>query len=105
MSKHPISDRAEVAIDFPNKTYMGSFTRHSSFEAGADGEGVMVKLVRGGAEKRAAELHLHYYLFADILAEVAKAIEEGASIDENHRGPVLASAKRLVRSLEAGEPR
>ena len=33
MTRRPIVDRAEVAIDFPDKSYLGSFTRHSAFEA------------------------------------------------------------------------
>ena len=100
MSKHPIADRAEVAIDFPDKAYMGSFTRHSSFEAGTDSEGVLVKLVRGGGEKRVVEMHLHYYLFADILAEVAGSLAKGPPMDEAHRRPLLEAARHLVAALE-----
>jgi hypothetical protein len=36
MSLHPISDKAEVAVDFPDKAYIGSFGRHSQFDAYAD---------------------------------------------------------------------
>ena len=32
MSLHPISDKAEVSVDFPDKAYIGSFTRHSQFD-------------------------------------------------------------------------
>ena len=30
---HPIADKAEIAIDFPEKLYIGEFGRHSSFDA------------------------------------------------------------------------
>lgn len=36
MSLHPIADKAEVSVDFPDKAYMGSFGRHSQFDAYAD---------------------------------------------------------------------
>jgi hypothetical protein len=36
MSLHPISDKAEVFVDFPDKAYIGSFGRHSQFDAYAD---------------------------------------------------------------------
>ena len=29
MSPHPIAYKAEVSVDFPDKAYMGSFSRHS----------------------------------------------------------------------------
>ena len=29
MSLHPIADKAEVSVDFPDKAYLGSFGRHS----------------------------------------------------------------------------
>jgi len=101
MTKRPIADRAEVAIDFPDKCYLGSFTHHSAFEATADVEGVLVRLVRGGTERRQVDLHLHYHLFADILDELAQAIEAGHPVDDSHRQPLLAAARRLVASLES----
>lgn len=101
MTKRPIVDRAEVAIDFPDKSYLGSFTHHSAFEATADAEGVLVRLVRSGTEKRQVDLHLHYHLFADILEELARAISAGHPVDDNHRGPLLAAARNLVASLES----
>ena len=67
---HPISDKAEVAIDFPDKAYMGGFGRDCSFDARADGDGVMIRLVRTSGEKREAEVHLHHFLFAGILDEL-----------------------------------
>jgi hypothetical protein len=100
MSKRPIVDRAEVAIDFPDKSYLGSFTRHSAFEATADQDGVLLRLIRGGTEKRQADLHLHYHLFADVLDEIAAAIERGHPVDEAHRPPLLRAAKRLAEALE-----
>ncbi len=101
MSKQPIVDRAEVAIDFPDKSYLGSFTHHSAFEARADSEGVLIRLLRSGGEKRQVDIHLHYHLFSAVLDELARSIEAGHPVDDAHRRPLLAAAERLVASLQA----
>ena len=64
MSLHPIADKAEVSVDFPDKAYMGSFGRHSQFDAYADVDSVAIKLVRPGEDRREAVVHLHYGLLA-----------------------------------------
>jgi len=63
MSLHPISDKAEVSVDFPDKAYIRSFGRHSQFDAYADDDSVAVRLVRPGEDRREAVMHLHYGLF------------------------------------------
>ena len=65
----PITDKAEVSIDFPDKVYMGSFGKTSGFEVKADPDEVMLKLLRTGEQRREFSLHLHYYLLADIIVE------------------------------------
>jgi hypothetical protein len=65
----------------------------------ADAEGVTLKLSRPGEDRRTAEIHLHFYLCADIVAELARAIVARPPIDEAHRNPMLASAKELARAL------
>ncbi len=94
-----ITDKAEVSIDFPDKAYWGAFGRASAFEAHADDEGVVLKLVRSGGDKREAGLHLHYYLFADILDEIAGSLESRQALDEAHREPLLNAAKKLTHAL------
>jgi hypothetical protein len=49
---HPIIDKAEVAIDFPDKFYSGGFGRDCKFEARADAEEMLIRLVRSEGEKR-----------------------------------------------------
>ncbi|MCX8102646.1 MAG: hypothetical protein RMK81_04305 [Geminicoccaceae bacterium] len=100
MTLKPITDRAEVAIDFPDKAYMGSFGRASAFEAAADAEGVVIRLARSGEEKRKAEIHLHYYLFAGVLADIAAALAARPALDDAHRIPLLEAARALVAALE-----
>ena len=101
-----ITDKAEVSIDFPDKAYMGSFGRDAEFQAGVDDTGVLLKLTRTGDDRRTVEVHLHYYLFADILADLAAAIAKHP-IDKAHRRPLLEASKALQRALakESGKSR
>ena len=101
---HPISDKAEVAIDFPDKAYMGGFGRDCSFDARADADGMMIRLVRTSGEKREAEIHLHHFLFAGILDDLADSLGQREPIDETHRTPLLAAARKLAAALERGTP-
>jgi hypothetical protein len=96
---HPITDKAELALDFPDKTYIGSFARASSFEARIDPEGATIKLAHTSGERRVAELHLHWYLFADILKELAGSIAAGAEIDDAHRRPLEEAAAAFAHAL------
>jgi hypothetical protein len=100
MSLHPISDKAEVSVDFPDKAYIGSFGRHSQFDAYADDDSVAVRLVRPGEDRREAVMHLHYGLLADILVELAKSLASRAQLDEQHRSELNEAAMQLCRSLE-----
>jgi len=96
----PIADKAEVAIDFPDKLYMGDFGRDCALEARADGEGVLIRLVRPGDDKRIAGIHLHHFLFANVLDELARSLAEREPIDKLHREPLLNAARSLMAALE-----
>lgn len=98
----PVTDQAEVSIDFPEKAYMGTFGHTASFAAAALRDGVELKLAHGGNTKRRVDLHLHWYLFADILDEVAASLEgRTALVDEAHRAALAASVQRLAAALAA----
>jgi hypothetical protein len=101
MSLHPIADKAEVSVDFPDKAYIGGFGRHSQFDAHADSDSVAVKLVRPGEDRREAVVHLHYGLLADILVELARSLSSRDPLDEQHRTELSEAAKQLAASLEA----
>ena len=100
MSLHPIADKAEVSVDFPDKAYAGSFGRHSQFDAYADKESAAIKLVRPGEDRREAIVHLHYGLLAEILAELARSLSSRDPLDEEHRTELSEAAKQLAASLE-----
>jgi hypothetical protein len=100
MSLHPIADKAEVSVDFPDKAYIGSFSRHSQFDAHADADNAVIRLVRPGEDRREAVVHLHYGLLADILCELARSLAAHEPLDDQHRAELCEAAKQLAASLE-----
>jgi hypothetical protein len=100
MSLHPIADKAEVSVDFPDKAYLGNFGRHCQFDAYADADNAVIRLVRPGEDRREAVVHLHYGLLAEILCELARSLASRDPLDEQHRSELSEAAKRLALSLE-----
>jgi hypothetical protein len=97
---HPIADKAEVSVDFPDKAYIGSFGRHSQFDAYADLDSVAIRLVRPGEDRREAVVHLHYGLLAEILAELGRSLAARPPLDEPHRAELAEAAQLLAAALE-----
>lgn len=95
----PITDKAEVSIDFPDKFYMGSFGRGSRYDVTADKEGIHLHLDRSHGEKRHVGFHIHYYLLAELLAAGADAV---AAVDglEPHLKARLKEAAAKWQALE-----
>jgi len=100
MPLHPIVDKAEVSVDFPDKAYIGSFGRHSQFDAYADADSVAIKLVRPGEDRREAVMHLHYGLLSEILSELARSLASQDQLDEQHRAELSEATRQLAASLE-----
>ena len=96
-----IPDKAEVALDFPDKVYVGTFGTNCRFEAKTDGTGVVLKLQRHDSEKREVDIHLHHGIFAECLEELARSVASQPPIDANHRAALLAGARHLVDALKA----
>jgi hypothetical protein len=100
-SPHSIQDKAEISIDFPDKFYMGSFSRDSKFEARAEDDGLFIKLTRLGDQRRQVEIHLHHHLLADILSEWAASLENGAPMRVDHRNTLLDSLANIQDAIRA----
>jgi hypothetical protein len=100
MPLHPIIDKGEVSVDFPDKAYIGSFGRHSQFDAYAEADAVAIRLVRPGEDRREAKMHLHYGLLADILSELARSLSSRVPLDEPHRAELSAAVQQLSQALE-----
>lgn len=95
-----ISDRAEVSVDFPDKTYMGAFGRESTFEVKVEEDEVLLRLVRAGDERREIAVHLHYYLLADLLKEIGRGLEGHDYLDEAHQKALADGVAALATALK-----
>src|SRR6516162_8620074 len=83
----PIRDKAEVALELPDKLYIGTFERSSRFDAHLDQTGVSLTLHRTGDAdvRKSVHMHFHYGLFADILDDLATTVASMPPDDANHR--------------------
>jgi hypothetical protein len=97
----PIPDKAEIALEYPNKFYIGTFERTSRFDAHLDANGVSLALERTGdaAEKKAVRMHFHYSLFAEILEELARTASAMPRHDAAHREAMRDAARALADAL------
>jgi hypothetical protein len=76
----PIPDKAEVALEYPDKLYIGTFEHTARFDAHLDETGISLSLHRTGAAdvRKTVRMHFHYALFAEILCAHRDALREGA---------------------------
>jgi len=95
----PIVDKARISLDFPDKTYIGSFGRDAKFEVCIEADRFLLKFLRGGEKKRTFELHLHPRLMADIVAELAEALQQHPIEDAQRRERLLAGIKAIEKAL------
>lgn len=99
---HYIQDKGQVTIDFPETMYMGSFSRDSKFQARTENDGLFIKLLGAGDEKREVEVHLHHHLLADILSEWAESLSQQPVTDASHRETLLDALSKVTKALESG---
>ena len=97
----PIPDKAEVAIEFPDKLYIGTFERTASFAAHCDEAGIAVALRQGGSAetRKTINMHFHYMLFAEILGELAKSADAMPPAHEVQRQALRDAAEQLSSAL------
>jgi len=99
----PIPDKAEVAVEYPDKLYIGTFGRTARFDAHLDEAGISLTLERTGAaedERKSVHMHFHYGLFAEIIRELAKTVTGLPEIDISHRIELRAAAEALASALQ-----
>jgi hypothetical protein len=97
----PIPDKAEVALELPDKLYIGTFERSARFDAHLDQTGVSLTLHRTGDAdtRKSVRMHFHYGLFADILNDLASTVASMPPDDVNHRDALRTAAKALYLAL------
>ncbi len=93
-----IIDKAEVSVDFPDKAYMGSFGRESSFDVKVGPDEILVRIVRSGEQRREVAVHLHYFLLSDILAEIGRGLAK-QEFDRTHIEVLREGADALAKGL------
>jgi hypothetical protein len=96
----PITDKAEVALEYPDKLYVGTFERSSRFEAHLDPTGIALILERPGADDvhKSIHMHINFGLFADIreswLQRLAEFRRMTSCIAINSRKQSLSCTRR-----------
>ncbi len=100
MSK-PVPDKAEVALEYPDKFYVGTFAHTSRFEAHLDAAGVTLVLERPGPEDERKSVHMHFSfgLLAAILRELAASVGGMPSEDIAHRAQLKSAVAELAAAL------
>ena len=99
----PIPDKAEVAVEYPDKLYIGTFGRSARFDAHLDENGISLTLERTGAddERKSVRMHFHYELFAEIVRDLAKTVASLPETDVAHRAVLREAAEALAAALQA----
>ena len=100
MSK-PVPDKAEVALEYPDKFYVGTFEHTSRFEAHLDAAGVTLVLERPGPEdeRKSVHMHLSFGLLAAILRELAASVGSIPGEDIAHRALLESAVAELNSAL------
>jgi hypothetical protein len=95
----PVSDKAEVAVEYPDKLYIGTFAHTARFDAHLDQTGISLTLELPGEQRKSVHMHFHFTLFADILSELANTAATVPQ-DIEHRRSLCNAAKAFCLALE-----
>ena len=98
----PIPDKAEVALEYPDKLYIGTFEHSSRFDAHLDETGISLSLYRTGEaeQRKSIRMHFHSALFAEILRDLAKTVSVMPPADVAHRTALREAAEALYLALD-----
>jgi hypothetical protein len=98
----PIPDKAEVAVEYPDKFYIGTFERTARFDAHLEENGISLSLHHAGADnvRKSVRMHFHYALFAEILHDLARTVASLPADDLVHREALADAAKALYLALQ-----
>jgi hypothetical protein len=98
----PIPDKAEVAVEYPDKLYIGTFAHTARFDAHFDETGISLSLYRDGGSdtRKSVRMHFHYELFSEILRDLARTVASVPPADVAHREALLDGAKALSSALD-----
>src|SRR6202142_2481381 len=93
----PIADKAEIALEYPDKLYVGTFERSSRFEAHLDPTGIALVLENPGADEVRKSIHINtnFGLFADIVRELPPTVGKIPKDDVTNRDLLAQAAAEL----------
>jgi catechol-2,3-dioxygenase len=99
----PVPGKAEVAVEYPDKLYIGTFAHTARFESHLDETGISLTLERPGAddERKSVHMHFHFALFAEILRDLANTVASVPQDDISHREALRDAAEALYRALQS----
>jgi hypothetical protein len=103
----PVPDKAEVALEYPDKLYIGTFERTARFDAHLDEAGISLSLYRTGSadDRKSVRMHFHFALFAEILRDLAKTVAAVPPSDAEHREALREAAEALYLALAPDDVR
>jgi len=100
----PIPGKAEIALEYPDKLYVGTFEHTARFDAHLDASGISLSLHHGGTDdvRKTVRMHFDCALFAEILRDLAKTAASLPATDIAHREALRDSATALFSALGGG---
>jgi hypothetical protein len=103
----PVPDKAEVALEYPDKLYIGTFERTARFDAHLDETGISLSLYRTGSadDRKSVRMHFHFALFAEILRDLARTVAAVPPSDAEHREALREAAETLYLALAPDDVR
>jgi hypothetical protein len=102
----PIPGKAEIALEYPDKLYVGTFEHTARFDTHLDASGISLSLHHGGTDdvRKTVRMHFHYALFAEILRDLAKTAACLPATDIAHREALRDAAAVLSSALGGSTP-
>ena len=100
--RKPVPDKAEVAVEYPDKLYIGTFEHTARFDAHFEKDSISLNLYSAGASDTRKTVHMHFHcaLFAEILRDLAKTAASLQKDDIVHREELREAAKSFYEALK-----
>ncbi|HUZ31522.1 MAG TPA: hypothetical protein VMV19_05350 [Xanthobacteraceae bacterium] len=100
--RKPVPDKAEVAVEYPDKLYIGTFEHSARFDAHFEQNGISLSLYHSGSldTRKTVRMHFHCALFAEILRELAKTAASLQKDDIVHREELREAAESFYAALK-----
>ena len=98
---------AEIAAGYADQSQIGAFAQSARFTARLDntGIGLRLELATHDGQRKSADMHFHYVLFADILRDLAHTAWAQPPDDIAYRDALRDSAWTLYLALETNPDR